>query len=288
MLNAGGTPSDYAQFLVGLAGGSRRLSPALSAAVGMVQRSQLHGRVSAILDESTLRLPLKGLALVVTLVPLAGLMLFLATLSVATAPVAVQPAVALTVPFSSVELRNGGSVNLIHGQSQRVTLLRGDAGQASITIRDDGRLVIDRCPTRCPRNHDFEVEVVTPALVAIAVAEGGTIQARGDFPPQSEIGVGVSHGGTIDIRSMTVANVTASVYSGGRIFSRPGTFLSAGVEQGGIITYWGDPVVQSSVPNRGVVARGTAADADRLLGELGPQLLSPIPPTPAIPPVPAI
>ena len=71
VLNAGGTPSDYAQFLVGLAGGSRRLSPAFPAAVGMVQRSQLHGRVTAILDASRARLPLGGLALVTALAPLA-------------------------------------------------------------------------------------------------------------------------------------------------------------------------------------------------------------------------
>jgi beta-lactamase regulating signal transducer with metallopeptidase domain len=286
VLNAGGTPSDYAQFLVGLAGGSRRLSPAFPAAVGMVQRSQLHGRVTAILDASRARLPLGGLALVTALAPLAGLMLFLATLSAAATPLAMQPGVPLTASFSSVELRNGGKVSLVHGQSQGVTLLKGDPDQASITIRDNGRLVIDRCPTHCPRNHDFEVEVVTPALSAIAVAEGGTIQARGDFPPQSEIGVGVSQGGTIDIRSMPVANVTASVFSGGRIFTRPGAALSAKVEQGGNITYWGDALVNSSIQYGGVVVDGRPSDADKSLAELmGPVYVEPPAPVPPVSPV---
>jgi beta-lactamase regulating signal transducer with metallopeptidase domain len=286
VLNAGGMPSDYAQFLVSIAGGPGSVSLAFPAAIGMVQRSQLHGRVTAILDVSRARLSLGGLALVVALVPLAGLMLFLATLSVTAAPVAMQPAVPLTASFSSVELRNGGKVNLVHGQSQGVTLLKGDPEQASITIRDDGRLVIDRCPTRCPRNHDFEVEVVTPPLGTIAVAEGGTIQARGDFPPQSEIGVGVSQGGTIDIRTMPVANVTASVFSGGRIFTRPGAALSAKVEQGGNITYWGDAVVKSSIQYGGVVVDGRPSDADRPLAELtGPAFVEPPAPVPPVPPV---
>jgi beta-lactamase regulating signal transducer with metallopeptidase domain len=288
VVNAGGMPSDYAQFLVSIAGDSRRVSLAFPAAIGMVQRSQLHGRVTAILDASRARLSLGGLAFVVALVPLACLMLFLASLSVAAAPVAVQPGVPLTASFSSVELRNGGTVNLVHGQSRGVTLLKGDPAQASITIRDNGRLVIDRCPTRCPRNHDFEVEVVTPGLTEIAVAEGGTIQSRGDFPPESGIGVAVSQGGTIDIRSIPVANVTASVHSGGRIFARPGTALSAKVEQGGIITYWGDAVVESSIRYGGVVVRGMASDADKSLAELGPELLPPIPPIPAVPPVPVV
>jgi beta-lactamase regulating signal transducer with metallopeptidase domain len=286
VLNAGGMPSDYAQFLVSIAGGPGSVSLAFPAAIGMVQRSQLHGRVTAILDVSRARLSLGGLALVIALVPLAGLMLFLATLSVTAAPVAMQPAVPLTASFSSVELRNGGKVNLVHGQSQGVTLLKGDPEQASITIRDDGRLVIDRCPTRCPRNHDFEVEVVTPPLGTIAVAEGGTIQARGDFPPQSEIGVEVSQGGTIDIRTMPVASVTASVFSGGRIFTRPGAALSAKVEQGGNITYWGDAVVKSSIQYGGVVVDGRPSDADRPLAELtGPAFVEPPAPVPPVPPV---
>src|SRR5688572_1631582 len=288
VVNAGGMPSDYAQFLVSIAGGPRRASLAFPAAIGMVRRSQLHGRVAAILDASRARLSLGGPTLVVALVPLACLMLLLASLSVAAVPIAMQPGVPLTAAFSSVELRNGGTVNLVHGQSRSVTILKGDPEQASITIRDNGRLVIDRCPTRCPRKHDFEVEVVAPGLTEITVAEGGTIQSRGDFPPESGIDVAVSQGGTIDIRSIPVANVTASVYSGGRIFTRPGTALSAEVEQGGIVTYWGDAVVKSSVRHGGVIAKGTAADADKSLAGLDPEILPPIPPMPPVPPVPAI
>jgi hypothetical protein len=251
----------------------------------MVQRSQLHGRVTAILDASMTRLPLSRLAFVVALAPLACLTFLLATLSAAAASLAIQPGVPLTASFGSVELRNGGTVTVIHGTPQRVTLLEGDPEQASISIRDDGRLVIDRCPAKCARRHDFAVEVVTPALAAMAVAEGGTIESRGEFPRQTQISVGVSQGGTIDLRSMAVANVTASVESGGRIFVKPTGAMSAKVEQGGVITYWGDSVVTSSVQHGGVVAKGTAADADKPLAELGPQPPAPPPP---VPPVPAI
>ncbi|HEU4688821.1 MAG TPA: M56 family metallopeptidase [Vicinamibacterales bacterium] len=289
VLNAGSTPSAYAQFLVGLAGGPQRLSPAFPAAVGMVQRTQLHGRVIAILDASRARLPMGRLALAAAFVPLAGVALLLATLSVTATAVAEQSGVALTAPFSAVELRNGGKVHLLHGPAQGVTLLKGDPEQASIAIRDDGRLVIDRCPTECPRNRDFEVTVVTPALAAIAVAEGGAIQVRDGFPPQTEIGVEVSQGGIIDIRTLQVANVAASVYSGGRIFTRPGTALSADVEQGGNVTYWGEAVVRSSVRSGGVVERGSAADLDKSLAELmGPKLAEPVAPIPPVPPVPVV
>ena len=289
VLNAGSTPSAYAQFLVGLAGAPRRPSPAFPAAVGMVHRSQLHGRVAAILDASKARLPMGRLALATALVPLAAVALFLATLTVTATPLARQGDVPLSAPFTSVELRNGGKLHLVHGRSQAVSLLKGDPDQASIAIRDDGRLVIDRCPTECPRNHDFEVTVVTPALTAIGVAEGGIIETRAGFPPQVGARVDVRQGGIIDIRSLPVATVEASVYSGGRIFAKPETALSADVEQGGNITWWGDAVVESSIRYGGVVERGTAAEADKPLAELmGPKFAEPVAPIPPVPPAPEI
>ena len=287
VLNAGETPSDYAQFLVGIAG-ARRPSLEIPAAVGMVLRSQLHGRVTAILDATRARGPLSRVALLIALAPLAGLVILLAAVSAVASPVTLERGRPLAVSFSALELRNGGTVNLIHGPSQRVTLLKGDPEQIAITIGADGRLVIDRCPKHCPRGHDLEVEVETPARAAIAVAEGGTIQSRGEFPLQAEIRVGVSQGGTIDIRSMPVANVTASVYSGGRIFTQAGAALSAKVEHGGNVTYWGDPVVKSSVRFGGVVVKGTATDVDRPLVDLGIEGPPPVPPIPPVPAVPAI
>jgi beta-lactamase regulating signal transducer with metallopeptidase domain len=288
VLNAGGMPSDYAQFLVGIAG-SRSESLAFPVAVGMVRRSQLHGRVSAILDATRVRVPLSGVTALVALAPLACLMLVLATVSAAAVPLALEPGIAFTASFSSVELRNGGTVTLIHGPSPRVTLREGDPALTAITIGSDGRLVIDRCPRHCPRAHHLEVEIETPALAAITVSEGGIIQSRGTFPLQLEIDVAVNQGGTIDMRSMAVANVSASVYSGGRIFTRPGATLAARVEQGGNVTYWGDAVVESSVRHGGVVAEGSAADADRRLAELlGPVFRAPVPPAAPVPPIPAV
>jgi beta-lactamase regulating signal transducer with metallopeptidase domain len=288
VLNAGGSPSDYAQFLVGIADGSRRLSLAFPAAVGMVQRSELHGRVIAILDASRARLPLSGLALLVALVPLACLMLFLATVSAVASPATIEPGVPLAASFNAVELRNGGRVTLVHGESPRVTVLQGDPEEHSITVRDDGRLVIDHCAKSCSHRQEFEVEVVTPGLAAIAVAHGGTIQSRGNFPSQPEISASVNQGGTIDIRSMPVENVTASVYSGGRIFAVPAAAMTAKVEHGGNITYWGDAAVESAIQEGGVVVAGTADDFAKSLADLlGPALKRP-PPVPPVPPAPAI
>lgn len=281
VLNGGGMPSDYARFLVEVAGGSRRLSWAASAAVGMVQRSQLHGRVTAILDASRLRLPLSGLALFAVLVPLACLMLFLATLTATAAPAAKQRVVPLAAAFHAVELRHGGTVTVVHGEAQRVTVLKSEVRKTEITVRDDGRLMIEG-------SHGLQVEVVTPPLTALAVAEGGRIQTRGEFPAQRQVTATVSQGGTVDIRSLDVANVTTSVDNGGRIFTRPRAALTATVEQGGNVTYWGEPVVTSSIRYGGVVVQGEAADAERTLAELtGPEFIRPLAPTPPVPAAPA-
>jgi beta-lactamase regulating signal transducer with metallopeptidase domain len=293
VLSSGGTASDYAGFLVGIAGGPGRRSLACPAAVGMVQRSQLHGRVTAILDASRARLPVSGLALLAAVVPLAGLMFLLATVTAvssvaAVGAPAVQAGIPLTASFREVELRNGGRVTLVHGPTQRVALLKGDPEQSLIAVDADGRLVIDHCKAAdCAHVHDFELEVTTPSLAGIAVSEGGIVQARDGFPHQSQVRLAVSNGGMVDVRTLPVSNVTASVYSGGRIFAKPGSSLMASVEQGGNVTYWGDPFVHESIQFGGVVQQGAAADFTKSLADLDPALRPP-PPVPPVPPVAAI
>jgi beta-lactamase regulating signal transducer with metallopeptidase domain len=290
VLNAGETPSDYAQFLVDIAV-APRLSLEIPAAVGMVRHSHLHGRVSAILDSTRARVPVSRAAHLITLAPLVVLTVALAGVSAVAAPITLEPGRPLAVSFTAVELRNGGTVNLVHGPSQRITLRNGDPGQVAITVGADGRLLIDGCSMHCPRGHRLELDVQTPGLTTIAVAEGGTIQSRGKSPSQPEIRADVSRGGTIDIRSIPVANVTASVHSGGRIFTRAEASLSAQVEQGGNVTYWGDPIVKSSVRFGGVVVEGSTGDIDRPIADLGLEDPPPVPPTapvPAIAPVPAV
>jgi hypothetical protein len=199
------------------------------------------------------------------------------------APVVTQTIVPLA-PFSSVELHDGGKVIIQHGPTQRVTLVKGSLDYTRVTIANGGRLVIVKCKSHCPPGYDLEIEIVTPDITRISVADGGTIQSRGSFPRQADIGLAVSQGGTIDIRSMAVDSVTVSVDQGGRIFTTPQAAMFASVAHGGNITYWGEARVKSSIQDGGVVNRGTAAEADKPLAELGP----PLPSLPSIPPLPAI
>ena len=159
-------------------------------------------------------------------------------------------------PFRSVELRNGGNVILRHGPTQRVTFLKGSPGSTQVAVSSDDRLVID-CMSKHARGYELEIEIVTPELAGLSVAHGGTIQTRGSFPPQAEIGVSVDNGGTVDIRSMSVGSVSASVLSGGRILAKPLTMLAATVVEGGSITYWGDARVTQSIEHGGSVTKGS-------------------------------
>jgi hypothetical protein len=196
-------------------------------------------------------------------------------------PVAAQTVFPLD-HFSSITVRSGGKVVLRHGPVQRVTVLKGGTQCAGIRVAKDGRLVIDKYRGDCPP-YDLEIEVITPSVDEIMVMDGGTIQTRGEFPSQPELGVAVGEGGTIDVRSMTADVVTAAVKSGGRIFTRPQDVLLANVADGGLIRYWGHPRVKSSIEHGGSVQKGTAAEADESLSELDLSV-PPVAPIPATPP----
>ena len=198
-------------------------------------------------------------------------------------PIGSQNVVSLA-RFSSVELRNGGKAILRHGPIQRVTLLKGSLDYTQVTIANGDRLVIDKCRGKCPRRYELEVEIVAPDIAGISIADGGTVEVRDSFPRREEIRVAVSQGGAIDIRSLMVDFVTASVDQGGTIFAKPQSTLIASVRQGGQITYWGDAQIRSYVRHGGVVSRGTADEADKPLSDFDPSLQA-VPPIPPVPPI---
>jgi hypothetical protein len=184
-------------------------------------------------------------------------------------PVAnVEPQQALSLaPFTSVQLDSGVKAILQYGTVQRVTLLKGSADISLITVAQE-RLVIDKCRDKCPRGYELHVEIVTPLITAISLANGGAIESRGNFPRQTAMSLAVSHGGTVDARAILANNITAAVNQGGRILTQPQVTMAASVSNGGVITYWGDAQVTSSTQHGGLVTKGAAADRDKPLPDL--------------------
>src|SRR5262245_45270163 len=123
------------------------------------------------------------------------------------------PAVTMTredvqVPtFTSVELRNGGRVTMRQGANQRVSIVNGDSNCVRITVERGDKLLIDH-QSQCADDSRLEVEVVVTSLSAAAVSNGGLLLSSGAFAPQRELAAAVNEGGILDIRAMTVQNVT--------------------------------------------------------------------------------
>lgn len=189
--------------------------------------------------------------------------------------------------FRSVELQNGGRVTVRHGATQRVTILKGNPRTTRIRVAEGQRLVIENCKPDCRHTDRMEIEVITPAIAALSVSNGGTVQSAGAFPAQAAIKAAVEQGGAVDIRSISADSVDAAVDSGGRIFTAPRATLTAAVASGGIITYWGNVSVRRTIRGGGVVTQGDPADAGKPLSEWDPTFL-PVPPLPPLPPLPPI
>ena len=161
-------------------------------------------------------------------------------------------------PFKSIELHGGGHAILRHGDTQRVTLLKGDPKIARIEVESDGTLNLSPCKLRigCPWHNDFEVEVVTPAIAAIEVHGGGELEAKGQFPHQPKLAISVHGGGEADVRAIPADTVAASVHGGGDASVHAVKKLAASVHGGGDLHYWGHPSVASDVHGGGSVESG--------------------------------
>lgn len=191
-------------------------------------------------------------------------------LTIAVIPFAAVNTKAQTVvtvaPFRSIELRDGGHhIFLRYGATQTVTLLNGSADCARFTIANGDWLVIDKNKGSCASKDTVEIEIVLPEVAEVKIANGGIIQSLDDFPQQTRLKVAVSNGGIIDARKIASGSVIASVEQGGGIFVKPQTSLLASIVAGGVITYWGNPRVESLVRDGGAVKKGNANEADKPL-----------------------
>lgn len=180
--------------------------------------------------------------------------LFAAALAIS-APVLATESV--PVPqFRQIELRGGGNVTVVRGPAERVTILEGSNRFTHAYVDSEGRLIIDACNERCPRDYRLRVEIQSPEVPPLAVSGGGSIQTAGGFAPQGHVAVAVHGGGKIDIRSVDAAEVAAAVNGGGELLVRPRVSLAAAVNGGGNIRYWGNPSLSMAVRGGGNVTRG--------------------------------
>ena len=187
-------------------------------------------------------------------------------------------------PFNSVYVRNGGTVVLRHGSKQQVTLLRGTQTYSTIRTDDRGVLVVEKCTSRCPRGSVLEVEIVLPLVESLAVSDGGTVRTEGTFPKHQNLSLSVENGGVIDARAIIANNVSVSVREGGAVLTRPQFSMNASVFNGGVITYWGEAEVKSSVKGGGSISKGPMMHLTKPLSEFNTTLSS----LPAVPPLPAV
>jgi hypothetical protein len=144
---------------------------------------------------------------------------------------------------------------------QRVTLVEGSTGHTGVRVEPSGRggpgrLVVDACRTRCPRDYRLRIEIVTPDLSAVAVEGGGRIDVASGFSPRRHVAAAVSGGGQIDLRALPARDVAAAVNGGGHLRVTATGTLAAAINGGGAIHYWGDPQVSSSIRGGGAVTRG--------------------------------
>lgn len=157
--------------------------------------------------------------------------------------------------FRAVELQGGGSVDVVPGPAERVTILEGSSQFTQMRVDNDGKLIIRTCNERCPRGYRLHVEIQSRRVPALGVDGGGVILVHASFAPQSHLSAGVNGGGRIDARALDAATVSAAVNGGGEVLVHPRGALSAAVNGGGHIRYWGNPATSVAIRGGGGVTR---------------------------------
>ena len=158
--------------------------------------------------------------------------------------------------FDSVGLEAGGELTIVPGPVQRVMLVDGNTDFTHFTVRRDKQLQITTsCNLHCPSDYRLRIVVESPVVPDVAVNAGGRIIARPGFRPQRQVSAAIHAGGTIDLRALDAADVSAAINGGGDIYVHAGRTLSAAVSDGGDVHYSGNPSVSMAVRDGGDVRR---------------------------------
>lgn len=142
--------------------------------------------------------------------------------------------------FTGINVHGGAHVVLRHGNVQRVTVTKGDAGKADLHMSGTS-LDISPCKNWCWNVGPFEVEIVSPKIDAVEAHGGGALEAVGEFPHQGVLTVAAHGGGAIDTRAIPADTVTAAAHGGGAVHVRALNALVAAAHGGGAISYAGNP-----------------------------------------------
>lgn len=161
-----------------------------------------------------------------------------------------------TGQFDAVGLEGGGSVSIVPGPVQRVTMLEGRSQYTHIYVLHGRSLRIDTCIRDCPQHYRLRVEIQSPSVPTLALDRGGVISVGGGFAPEHRLVAAVNGGGRIDTRALDVGEVTAAVTGGGELLVRAASRLTGAVRGGGIVRYWGNPAVTSAIDGGGSVRPG--------------------------------
>lgn len=158
--------------------------------------------------------------------------------------------------FKSLELRGGGSVVLVPGPAQRVTIVEGSSQFTHAYVDQHGSLKINTCERDCPRHYRMRIEIQSPHVPTLAVDGGGAISVGPGFASEHQITMAVNGGGTIDTRAVNAGSVTAAVNGGGEMLVRAASTLTGAVRGGGAVRYWGNPQVTSVIDGGGSIQPG--------------------------------
>ena len=155
--------------------------------------------------------------------------------------------------FDAVELRGGGSVTVVPGPVERVTIIEGSTRFTRLYVDRERTLKIDTCNGDCPHSYRLRVEIQSPNVPTLAVDGGGAISAGSGFGPQRRLVAAVNGGGIIDTRALDAGEVTAAVNGGGKLFVRARSALTGAVHGGGSVRYWGNPRVTTVIQGGGSI-----------------------------------
>jgi hypothetical protein len=157
--------------------------------------------------------------------------------------------------FEKVVISGGGNIYIHHSLVSKIIL----KGTRTNVVKTKAEVVSDvlyiNLSDKLTESSEFDVHIYTPVIKGIQLNGGGKVQVKEGFTVVDKFGCGINGGGRINLSSLKVNSLYASINGGGDIYTQVNKFLDGEIKGGGLILYQGSPKVESNIVSGGLIKK---------------------------------
>ncbi|SMG46873.1 Protein of unknown function [Marivirga sericea] len=157
--------------------------------------------------------------------------------------------------FNTVAVKGGGDYYFHYSSNTKVEIKGADSCVESIGVIVSSKILSLNPLGGFSENCRVEIHIFMPNIREIQQNGGGRIVVNEGFAPVDKFKCTLDGGGILIMTSLKVDSLLAFIEGGGEISARVNKKIHGKIRAGGVISYQGDPLIETDIVGGGTIKR---------------------------------